>query len=102
MFGLSVEAVPMKGVNLLKTAPKQQKTSAKATEQLCGCPLVPWEAAGRWHCPARAPSWDHLPPAPAWPLALHPARKPHFWEGIFPKEQCRSACYERLKNVDFF
>lgn len=28
--------MPRKGVNLLKTTPKRQKTSAKATKQLCG------------------------------------------------------------------
>lgn len=49
VFGLSGEAAPRKRVNWLRTAPKQQKTSAKTTEQLRGCPLVPGEAAGRWH-----------------------------------------------------
>ena len=102
VFGVSGEAVPRKGVNLLKTTPKQQKTSAKATEQLCGCPLVPGEAAARLHCPAQAPGRGHLPAAPTWPPALRPAGKPPFWEGLFSKEQFRSACYKRLKNVDFF
>lgn len=46
MFGVSGKAVPRKGVNLLETAPKQQKASAKATELLRGCPSVPGRLLG--------------------------------------------------------
>lgn len=36
VFGVSGEAVPRKGVNLLKTTPKQQKTSAKPLSSSVG------------------------------------------------------------------
>jgi len=90
-----------KGLTCSKSPQSNKKSSAKATEQLHGCPLLPGKAAGRWHCPAQAPSRGHLPPAPARPPAPCPARNPAFWEGIFPKEQFRSACYKWLKN-EFF
>lgn len=76
MFGLSGEAAPRKRVNWLRTAPKQQKISTKTTEQLHGCPLVPGEAAGRWHCPAGTPGQGHLLLQPSHQRSTQPENLP--------------------------
>lgn len=99
MFGLLGEAVPTKEVNLLKTAPTQQKTSAKVTEQLRGCPLVPEEVA--LPCPGSQPgphsSCSSLATgsSPGWKTSLLGR---HFPKGATP--QC--VLEEIEKKVDFF